>query len=87
MNALLPLPIDAATRVRIEEHIEMLLSILDAADGDPHLEPYLAGASWEGNGDDREDESELLEDGADSEPNGDEIDTSFCDDEYTSRIC
>lgn len=70
-------------RGAIATSIERLIDLLDAMEDDPDLEPYLAGESWTGN-DDREDESDLLEDGADTEPNGDDADYTHAEDEFGS---
>lgn len=87
------------TRKQIEAHVEMLISFLDVQDGDENLEddgneePILG---WPAHGpqalskvmdnDDREVEDENDEDGGDTEMNGDELDTTFCDDDYSTRI-
>lgn len=48
-------------RRELEFRIEAMIALLDLIDGDPDLEPYLAGFE-KGFRDDREDEAELLED-------------------------
>jgi len=60
------------TRARLEAKIEELISLLDLVDGDENLEPYLADDHPEN--EDREFDDER-------EPNGDEQDTSFCEDD------
>ena len=53
-------------RQKIERAIDVLIALLDAADGDPDLEPYLSGI---GHGsDDREDEHDGREPDEDGEP-------------------
>lgn len=51
-------------RLELEALIERLIAVLDAADGDENLEPYLT-ASHEGRMDDREGDSSCLEDDED----------------------
>lgn len=58
MNAVIPIRLDGATRQHLEDVIENLVALLDKLDGDPDLEPYLAGEYWGTGGDDREDENE-----------------------------
>lgn len=63
------------TRQRLEAKIEDLIELLDLLDGDPDLEPYLAGFDPQlSAGDDRE------ADDSDTEMNGDETDTNFSED-------
>ena len=77
------IPIRRATelhslRQELEFKIEAMIHILDLIDGDADFEPYLAGFSIDATTtDDREDESELLEDG--DEDTG--CDDFPCDDE------
>lgn len=59
-------------RAELEQRIEELIALLDLLDGDENLEPYLADTDPEN--EDREFDDE-------SEPNGDEQDTSFCEDD------
>lgn len=59
-------------RAELEQRIEELIALLDLLDGDENLEPYLAGTDPEN--EDREFDDER-------EPNGDEQDTSFCEDD------
>lgn len=83
-------------RRTIEQEVERLLGILDGMDGDCDMEdgfdkePSLGWSDMEGrygnytsrrDQDDRELEDENDEDGADTEPNGDETDTNFTEDE------
>lgn len=64
-------------RASVETFIERLIDMLDAADGDADLEPYLAGAR--GTRDDREDESDFEPEETDQ--NGDEQDYGACEDD------
>lgn len=57
-------------RKEAQDEIERLLAFLDETDGDPDLEPSLAGYSP--GMDDREAEPEHEEDGGDAEPNVDD---------------
>ncbi|WP_432343410.1 hypothetical protein WMC41_11965 [Shinella yambaruensis] len=53
-------------RHKIERAIDVLIALLDTADGDPDLEPYLSGIDmW---GDDREAEHDGREPDEDGEP-------------------
>ncbi|MEH3125544.1 hypothetical protein [Agrobacterium cavarae] len=60
------------TRARLEAKIEELIALLDLVDGDENLEPWLADDDPE-NGDSEFDDER--------QPNGDEQDTSFCEDD------
>lgn len=85
------------SRDRIEAQIEALIGLLDLMDVDPDLEPdndnepslgapehvtqthwYMPVGSEQA---DLEIEDENDEDGGDAEPNGDELDTSFTEDD------
>lgn len=71
MSATLRSPLEI-TRARLEAKIEELVALLDLVDGDENMEPYLADTYPEN--EDREDDDER-------ELNGDEQDTSFCEDD------
>ncbi|TIO11069.1 hypothetical protein [Mesorhizobium sp.] len=55
-------------RLRIETTIENLLALLDEIDGDPDLEPWLAGGAEVVGTDDREQDDCDLEEQHDAEP-------------------
>lgn len=65
-------------RQQLEAKIEELIALLDLLDGDENLEPYLAGTHPDGPVSlvDLEADDSDYEDGGDTEPNGDELDTS-----------
>ncbi|MBY5743533.1 hypothetical protein HFO28_07990 [Rhizobium leguminosarum] len=85
-------------RANIEACIEDLIGILDFMDGDENLEPdndnepslgapeHVAQMHWYmpvgSEQTDLEVEDENDEDGGDTEPNGDEVDTNFSEDGY-----
>jgi len=64
-------------RDELEQRIEELIALLDLLDGDENLEPYLA---------DTDPENADLEEDDEREPNGDEQDTSFCDDDLHGQV-
>lgn len=80
-------------RAELEQRIAEMIDLLDEIDGDADLEPSIGWPEAHGLSqvadislhDDREDESELLEDGGDVEPNGDEADNDWDDDEFCGR--
>jgi len=85
------------SRNRLEAQIEALIDLLDLLDDDPDLEPdndnepslgapeKMSQSDWyspiSAEACDAELENEHYEDGGDTEPNGDELDTSFTEDE------
>ncbi|EJZ22434.1 hypothetical protein NE852_03340 [Rhizobium sp. Pop5] len=85
------------SRERLEAKIEELIDLLDLLDGDPDLEPdndnepslgateNISQSDWylpiSAEACDTELENEHYEDGGDTEPNGDELDTNYTADE------
>lgn len=70
------------TRARLEAKIEEMIALLDLLDGDENLEPYLADTDPEH--EDREDEDEREPEETDE--NGDELDYTLSEDEWSRFI-
>ncbi|MEQ1943528.1 hypothetical protein ABMA32_14025 [Mesorhizobium sp. VNQ89] len=79
------LTINSKDRASIATTIERLISILDAMDPDPDLEPWLSGQLGTGDlGDDREEECE--DEGAQCDDEG-EPDWCIADEDALAPIC